>query len=208
MAGRSCRGTTGGATAARPPSGAGTEAGGFECNHPSRLAQFDAQLMMVAHDHDVPSTAGPRLQAGRDRFDQIHDRIAHHYSIVFTQVSHIDRPRFVPRPSDQLLNFGCVGHGGSPCLLALILCCHRSSLSSPFPPSRNARERKSRCCSDPTGCERRVPLGRPPTLRLAQNEQRLLVEAEKRGGSAQRAVVPDELFLSAHKFEDMTEPRT
>jgi hypothetical protein len=31
---------------------------------------------------------------------------------VFTQVSHIDRPRFVPRPSDQLLNFGCVGHGG------------------------------------------------------------------------------------------------
>ena len=161
MAGRSCRGTTGGATAARPPSGAGTEAGGFECNHPSRLAQFDAQLMMVAHDHDVPSTAGPRLQAGRDRFDQIHDRIAHHYPIVFTQVSHIDRPRFVPRPSDQLLNFGCVGHGGSPCLLALILCCHRSSLSSPFPPSRNARERKSRCCSDPTGCERRVPLGRP-----------------------------------------------
>jgi hypothetical protein len=62
--------------------------------------------------------------------------------------------------------------------------------------------------SDPTGCERRVPLGRPPTLRLAENAQRLLVEAEKRGGSAQRAVVPDELFLSAHKFEDMTEPRT
>jgi hypothetical protein len=56
--------------------------------HPSRLAQFDAQLMMVAHDHDVPSTAGPRLQAGRDRLDQIHDRMAHHHPIVFTQVSH------------------------------------------------------------------------------------------------------------------------
>lgn len=62
-------------------------AAGFECNHPSRLTQFDAQLMMVAHDHDVPSAAGRRLQAGRDRFDQIHDRIAHHYPIVFTQVS-------------------------------------------------------------------------------------------------------------------------
>jgi len=94
--------------------------------------------MMVAHDHDVPSTAGPRLQAGRDRLDQIHDRIAHHHPIVFTQVSHVDRPRFVPRPSDQLLNFGCVGHEGSPLLLALILCCHRSSLSSPFPSRRSS----------------------------------------------------------------------
>ena len=43
-----------------------------------------------------------------------------------------------PRPSDQLLNFGCVGHGGSPLLLALILCCHRSSLSSPFPSRRSS----------------------------------------------------------------------
>ena len=93
---------------------------------------------MVAHDHDVPSTAGPRFQARRDRLDQIHDRIAHHHPIVFTQVSHVDRPRFVPRPSDQLLNFGCVGHGGSPLLLALILCCHRSSLSSPFPSRRSS----------------------------------------------------------------------
>jgi hypothetical protein len=36
-------------------------------------------------------------------------------------VSHVDRPRFFPRPFDQLLNFGLAGHGGSPVLLALIL---------------------------------------------------------------------------------------
>jgi hypothetical protein len=83
---------------ARPPYGAGTDAGGFERNHPLRFAQFDAQLMMVAHDRDVPSRAGPPRQAGRDRLDQIHDRFAND-PIVFTQVSHVDRPRFVPRPS-------------------------------------------------------------------------------------------------------------
>jgi hypothetical protein len=32
---------------------------------------------------------------------------------VFTEVSHVDRPRMLPRPSNPLLNFGCVGHGGS-----------------------------------------------------------------------------------------------
>jgi hypothetical protein len=42
----------------------GTEAGDFECNHLSRLAQFDAQLMMVAHDHDVRSTAGLVFRRG------------------------------------------------------------------------------------------------------------------------------------------------
>jgi hypothetical protein len=49
---------------------------------PFRLAQFDAQMMMVAHDHDVRSTAGPCLQAGRDGVNQIHDRFAHKHSIV------------------------------------------------------------------------------------------------------------------------------
>jgi hypothetical protein len=87
--------------------------------------------MMVAHDHDVRSTAGPRLQAGRDGLDQIHDRFAHHYPIAFTQVSHVDRPRFIPRPPDQLLNFGFVGPDGSPPLLAPIFCSHRCVLSSP-----------------------------------------------------------------------------
>ncbi|MBV9288801.1 MAG: hypothetical protein JO288_13440 [Hyphomicrobiales bacterium] len=38
---------------------------------------------------------------------------AHQQPIVLAQVSHVDRLRFVPRPSDQLLNFGFVGHRSS-----------------------------------------------------------------------------------------------
>jgi len=51
---------------------------------PFSLAQFEAQLMMVAHDHDVRATAGPRLQTGRDTFNQIHDRFVHKHPIIFT----------------------------------------------------------------------------------------------------------------------------
>jgi hypothetical protein len=70
--------------------------------------------MMVAHDHDLLSTAGPRLPAGRDGLDQIHDRFAHPLPFVFTKVPHVDRPRFVPRPPDQSLNISFVVHRGSP----------------------------------------------------------------------------------------------
>jgi hypothetical protein len=111
---------------------------GMLVNWASRLAQFDAQLTVVAHDQDVRSTAAPRFQAGGDGLDQIHDGFAHQHPIAFTQVSHVDRPPFVQRPPDQLLNFGFVGHGGSPLVMALILCSHRpitieSSSVSPLP---------------------------------------------------------------------------
>jgi hypothetical protein len=51
---------------------------------PFSLAQFEAHLLMVAHDHDVRSLAGPRLQARRDGLNQIHDRFPHKRPIVFT----------------------------------------------------------------------------------------------------------------------------
>jgi hypothetical protein len=55
-------------------------------------------------------------------------------------VSHVDRLRFVPRQSDQFLNFCRVEHGGSPLLSFLILCAHRSLLSSPFSSRRSSFE--------------------------------------------------------------------
>jgi hypothetical protein len=120
----------------RPPSGAETEAGGFECNHPSRLAQFDAQLMIDAHDHDVPSTAGPRLQEGE--MASIESTTALH---TITRSCSLRCPMSIDRASSTpvrpVVEFWlrrrlgqsasiCRRHGGSALPLALILYSQRS----------------------------------------------------------------------------------
>jgi hypothetical protein len=82
---------------------------GIDVLEPSNWRISDAQLIMFAHDQEVRSTGGPRFEAKEDGLDQVRDCFAYQHPVLFMNVSHVDRPPFVPRPPD-LASTDMTGH--------------------------------------------------------------------------------------------------